>query len=206
MNTRLELKKKKNIRVNRWVLWAVGGTLLFLVGIGSVVGGIFGSRTGRDSPGIVSSTTSNGTSPDMPSSTPKSIRAGSRLAVTGYRTKTDYSIRLFYQSKDNQLRFVDKESAGANWTESTATVLDNLPYQPKINGSIAAGSYLFDDPAPKIEFFYEDKDGIVRGQNFNFEFENGTIPLKGEGGRINSFPLQIADNTKISSFFLYLAP
>ncbi|OTA84581.1 hypothetical protein M434DRAFT_16388 [Hypoxylon sp. CO27-5] len=140
------------------------------------------SGYGSDSP-IVSNTTSNGTSPDMPSSTPisapiKSIKTNSRLAVTGYRTKTDYSIRLFYQEKDNQLRFVDKESAGANWTES-ATILDNLPYQPKINGSIAAGSYLFDDPAiaenTKISSFFpylvsQDADNLVRwtvmhGQN-----------------------------------------
>ncbi|KAI1142856.1 hypothetical protein F5Y05DRAFT_366437 [Hypoxylon sp. FL0543] len=201
---------RKDGKRRRWVLWAVGGAVLLLIGAGAVLGGVLGSRAGRYShPAVVANTTSNGTIPDTPSSTPasspvKSIRAGSRLAVTGYRTKTDYSIRLFYQDKDNQLRFVDKESASANWTESKATVLDNLPYQPKINGSIAAGSYLFDDPAPKIEFFYEDKDGIVRGQNFNFEFENGTIPLKGEGGSINFYPLQIAGNTKISSFFPYL--
>ncbi|KAI1409699.1 hypothetical protein F5Y13DRAFT_192961 [Hypoxylon sp. FL1857] len=204
---------RRDVRVKRWLLWAIGGAALFLIGAGAVLGGVLGSRTGRYSygsdPPIVSNTTSNGTSPNTPSSTPvstpvRSIRAGSRLAVTGYRTKTDYSIRLFYQDKDNQLRFVDKESAGANWTESTATVLDNLPYQPKINGSIAAGSYLFDDPAPKIEFFYEDQDGVVRGQNFNFKFENGTILLKGEAGSINAYPLQIAGNTKISSFFPYL--
>ncbi|OTA69247.1 hypothetical protein K449DRAFT_460794 [Hypoxylon sp. EC38] len=204
----------KDVKVKRWVSWAVGGALLFIISAGAVLGCVPGSRAGRysygygsDSP-IVSNRTSNGTSPDTPSSTPmsapvKSIQTNSRLAVTGYRTKTDYSIRLFYQDKDNQLRFVDKERAGANWTES-ATILDNLPYQPKINGSIVAGSYLFDDPAASSLFRTFPPHGIVRGQNFDFKFENGTIPLKGEGGSINNYPLQIAENTKISSFFPYL--
>ncbi|KAI1376299.1 hypothetical protein F4677DRAFT_419526 [Hypoxylon crocopeplum] len=205
----------EHVKVKRWVLWLVIGVVIILVGVGAVLGGVLGTRAegekSSNSGGIpTSSNTTNGTSPNTSpdispntsTSTPsRPIRSGSRLAVTGYRTETDYSIRLFFQDQDNQLRFSDKESSGANWTEST--VLDSLPYQPMENGSIAAGSYLFDDPVPKLEFFYEDKDGIVRGQNFNFEFENGTIPLKGEAGSINTYPLQAAGGT-ISCFFPYI--
>ncbi|KAI1765282.1 hypothetical protein GGR53DRAFT_490534 [Hypoxylon sp. FL1150] len=197
---------KKDVKVKRWVLWTVGGIILILVTIGAVLGGILGTRRSSnndDNAAIPSNSTSNETTPDSTSSTSvQSIRAGSKLAVTGYRTKTDYSIRLFYQDQNNQLRFIDKENVSANWTEPT--VLDNLPFEPMTGGAIAAGAYMYDNPAPKIEFFYEDTYGIVRGQNFNFDFENGTIPLKGEAGSINSYPLQMAGDTRISCYFPYI--
>ncbi|XXG94040.1 hypothetical protein Hte_000291 [Hypoxylon texense] len=203
-----EAPAKKEVKVKRWVLWTIGGIILVLVIIGAVLGGILGSRSSShedddDDTAIPSNSTSNGTTPDSPNSTPlQSIRTGSKLAVTGYRTKTDYSMRLFYQDLDNRIRFVDKENVNANWTGST--VLDNLPYEPMAGGAIAASAYMYDNPAPKIEFFYEDKYGVVRGQNFNFDFENGTIPLKGEAGSINSYPLQMAEDTRISSYFPYI--
>ncbi|KAI6093477.1 hypothetical protein F4821DRAFT_220702 [Hypoxylon rubiginosum] len=201
-----ETPVKKDIKVQRWVLWTVGGIILILVIIGAVLGGILGTRRSNsydDNGAIPSNSTSNETTPDSTSSTPvQSIKVGSKLAVTGYRTKTDYSIRLFYQDQNNQLRFMDKENVGANWTEPT--LLDTLPYEPMAGGAIAAGAYMYGNPAPKIEFFYEDKYGVVRGQNFNFDFENGTIPLKGEAGSINSYPLQMAEDTRISCYFPYI--
>ncbi|KAI0898597.1 hypothetical protein F4806DRAFT_458932 [Annulohypoxylon nitens] len=204
----------KDVKVKRWVIWAISGTLILIIGIGAILGGIIGSQEenakyapssnpdNNNDPPTNSNTTTNGTSPNTPQtvSTP-SVRLGSRLAVTGYRNETNYSIRLFYQDKDNQIQFVDKEGASANWSASTVL---NLPYQPIENGTMAAGSYISDDPVPKLEFFYEDKDGIIRGQNFNFKFENGTIPVNGESGSINTYPLQIAGNTRISCFFPYL--
>ncbi|KAI8960761.1 hypothetical protein F5Y11DRAFT_349181 [Daldinia sp. FL1419] len=199
----------KEVKVKRWVIWAVGGAILLLLGIGATLGGIMGSRAhwSVSYDQIDSNTTSNGTtssSPSPPKSTPtQSIKVGSRLAVTGYRTDTDYSIRLFFQDQDNQIRFLDKEKASANWTKTTA--LDTLPYEPMENGSIAAGSYLFPDPVPILEFFYEDKNGVIRGQNFNFDFENGKFPPKGEAGSINDYPLQTAGKTRISCYFPYIA-
>ncbi|KAI2470068.1 hypothetical protein F4781DRAFT_392239 [Annulohypoxylon bovei var. microspora] len=204
----------KDVKVKRWVIWALGGTLLILASVGATIGGILradavraknapkgGDNNDSNTP-VVSNTTSNATSPDTPETTTKpTVRIGSRLAVTGYRNQTDYSIRLFYQDEDNQIQFMDKEGAGANWTASTML---NLPYQPIENGSIAAGSYLLDDPVPKLEFFYEDKNGIIRGQNFNFKFENGTIPVNGDPGSINTYPLQMAESTRISCYFPYL--
>ncbi|KAI1390104.1 uncharacterized protein F4822DRAFT_224534 [Hypoxylon trugodes] len=196
------------VKIKQWVLWVIGGVVFIFIGAGAVIGGIMGSRAesanhSSSSTPPSTNTTTNGTSPNTMNSTlTQSIRSGSRLAVTGYRTKTDYSIRLFYQDEDHQLRFTDKENVNANWTNST--ILDSLPYQPmKDYGAIAAGSYLYDDPAPKIEFFYEDQDGIIRGQNFNFDFEGGKIPAKGEAGSINSYPLQSAGGT-ISCYFPYV--
>ncbi|KAI0175996.1 hypothetical protein GGR52DRAFT_340074 [Hypoxylon sp. FL1284] len=198
---------KKGIRVKPWVLWTVGGVILLLILIGAVLGGILGARaTQAHNGGGGSNSTSNGTRPDNPGSDsdpdPVPIRAGSRLAVTGYRTKTDYSIRLFYQDEDDQIRFTDKENAKANWTRPT--VLDSLPFDPMKGGAIAAGAYVDNDPVPKLEFFYEDKDGLVRGQDFNFYFEDGPIPPKGEAGSINSYPLQMTGNTSISCYFPYI--
>lgn len=137
---------KKDVKVKRWVLWTIGGIVILLVALGAILGGVLGARSGsHGSTSVVSNTTSNATSSDTPKTTPlQSIRTGSKLAVTGYRTKTDYAIRLFYQDQDHQLRFSDKESSGANWTDST--VLDNLPYQPVEGGAIAAGSYMIEAP------------------------------------------------------------
>ncbi|KAI0383740.1 hypothetical protein F5Y04DRAFT_19953 [Hypomontagnella monticulosa] len=198
-------------RAKRFMLWALIGAGLVVVGLGAVLGGVLGSKAEKashsnDAP-VVSNTTpnttSNGTSSTIPNSVlQQPIRAGSKLAVTGYRRKGDYSIRLFFQDQDHQLRFIDRETSSSNWTKSE--VLDNLPYQPLQYGAIAAGSYLFGTPAPKIEFFYEDKDGIIRGQNFNFEIENGTIPVQGEAGSVNMYPLQMAGGTRFSCYFPYL--
>ncbi|KAI0848914.1 hypothetical protein F5Y00DRAFT_237047 [Daldinia vernicosa] len=200
------LGNDKEVKVKRWVLWAIGGAVVLLLGIGATLGGIMGSRAhwSVSYDGTESNITSNGTSTSPPKSTPtQSIKVGSRLAVTGYRTDADYGVRLFFQDQDNQIRFTDKEHVSANWTKTT--VLDTLLYQPMENGSIAAGSYLFADPVPNLEFFYEDKDGIIRGQNFNFEFEKGKFPPKGEPGSINTYPLQTAGKTRISCYFPYIA-
>ncbi|KAK6948285.1 hypothetical protein Daesc_010050 [Daldinia eschscholtzii] len=203
----------KEVKVKRWVLWTICGAIVLLVGIGATLGGIIGSRAHWSSSNeqVDFNTTpgdTNDTSPSTPKPTPtptptQSIKVGSRLAVTGYRTGADYSIRLFFQDQDNQIRFTDKEKANANWTKTT--VLDTLEYEPMENGSIAAGSYLFADPVPNVEFFYEDKEGIIRGQNFNFAFENGKFPPKGEPGSINSYPLQTAGKARISCYFPYIA-
>ncbi|KAI1083358.1 hypothetical protein F5B20DRAFT_529699 [Whalleya microplaca] len=182
----------------RWVWWTVGAAVLILVIIGAVVGGVMGGRAAAKSGGGSKGTTSSDTSTPL-----QSIRTGSRLAVTGYRGKSDFSYRLFYQDVNNQLRYSDKENSNGNWTEST--VLDTLPYLPKVNGTIAAGSYMYGNPAPKLEFFYEDKDSVVRGQLFNFGFENGTLPTKGDAGSLNAYPLPIAQgNTCISSYFPHI--
>lgn len=137
----------KEVRVKRWTLWAIGGAVVLLLGIGATLGGIIGSQAhwSVSYDGTGSNITSNGTSSSPPKSTPtQSIKVGSRLAVTGYRTDADYGIRLFFRDEDNQIRFTGKEHVSANWTKTT--VFDTLLYQPMENGSIAAGSYLFADP------------------------------------------------------------
>ncbi|KAI2782378.1 hypothetical protein F4815DRAFT_35506 [Daldinia loculata] len=196
----------KEVRVKRWTLWAIGGAVVLLLGIGATLGGIIGSQAhwSVSYDGTGSNITSNGTSSSPPKSTPtQSIKVGSRLAVTGYRTDADYGIRLFFRDEDNQIRFTGKEHVSANWTKTT--VFDTLLYQPMENGSIAAGSYLFADPVPNLEFLYEDNDGIIRGQNFNFEFGNGKFPPKGDPGSINTYPLQTAGKARISCYFPYIA-
>lgn len=109
----------KEVRVKRWILWAIGGAVVLLLGIGATLGGIIGSQAhwSVSYDGTGSNITSNGTSSSPPKSTPtQSIKVGSRLAVTGYRTDADYGIRLFFQDEDDQIRFTDKEHASANWT------------------------------------------------------------------------------------------
>ncbi|CAJ2500885.1 Uu.00g037380.m01.CDS01 [Anthostomella pinea] len=195
----------------KWMLWAVGGVLLFMAIIGAVVGGIVGSKAAHASDSdsannhsgqglpTADPAPSNTTASDTP---PKTIRTNSRLAVTGYRNQTtaDYAIRLFYQDSNNQLRFVDKESPGANWT-TESVILDSLPYEPKENGSISAATYLVDPP--KIMLFYVDHDSVMRGQQFYFAFENETMAQKGIKSSLDMYPLETAEDTRISSFFPY---
>ncbi|KAI1498284.1 hypothetical protein F5X99DRAFT_394188 [Biscogniauxia marginata] len=180
-----EAKRKK------WMLWIIGGVVLTMVIVGAVVGGVLGSKAGKSD---------SNTSSD---SAPETIRAYSRIAVTGYRldSRDDYAMRIFFQDPQQQLRFISKESTSDNWTDSTT--LDTLAYAPKKEGSIAASAYMNSGTKPILELFYEDQDGIARGQMFNFELENGSLPLKGQRSSLNDYPLQIGEGTRMSSFFPY---
>lgn len=125
-------------RTRRHMWWLIAG-VFGLIAIGTIVGGVVGSRhSGNDS----------GASPNSSSAATyqmTSIRRHSRLAVTGYRGASgNYTLRLFFQDQDHNVRFMDKSSTGGIWTEPVT--LDTLSPKPKPYGSIAAGSYIYNDP------------------------------------------------------------
>ncbi|KAH8196427.1 hypothetical protein TruAng_009414 [Truncatella angustata] len=176
--------------------WIAGGILGLLIMIGAVVGGVVGANALKNADSMVG----GGQTPPSENTTittPKIIRQNSRLAVTGYRGASgNYTLRLFFQDPDNQLRFMDKSSVGGIWTDPVT--LDTLDYKPMPNGSIAVGSYLGHDPQ-LLEFFYVDTNNIIRGAKFNFW--NIGEPPKGEASNINDFPLKVAENSSISCYF-----
>ncbi|KAI0022972.1 hypothetical protein F4780DRAFT_730896 [Xylariomycetidae sp. FL0641] len=197
----------------QWVIWAGAAILLVLVVVAAIVGGIVGSEAAKDrnptqSSSYPSSSSATGVTSDAGNmslvSSLKTIRVGSRLAVTGYRygDDNDYAIRLFYQDPDNQLRFVSKESSSANWTMES-TLLNTLDHEPGVNGTIAATTYLVNPP--KIILYYADTSSVIRGQMFNFDFENGDIAQKGEASSLDLYPLDVADDSKIGAYFPYIA-
>ncbi|KAK6196723.1 hypothetical protein LQW54_011232 [Pestalotiopsis sp. IQ-011] len=160
-----------------------------------IIGGVVGSRhSGNDS--RASSNSSSAATYQM-----TSIRRNSRLAVTGYRgTSGNYTLRLFFQDQDHNVLFMDKSSTGGIWTEPVT--LDTLAYKPKPYGSIAAGSYIYNDPN-LIEFFYMDTTSKVRGQKMSL-WTNTGLPRKGQPSSINPYQIPAAVNSSLSCYFPYL--
>lgn len=139
-------------KTRRHLWWLVAG-VLGLIAIGGIIGGVVGSRHSGNASGAASNSSSAATYQTT------SIRRNSRLAVTGYRgTGGNYTLRLFFQDQDHNVRFMDKSSTGGIWTEPVT--LDTLMYQPKQYGSIAAGSYIYNDPVSTCFTFQVDCKGI----------------------------------------------
>ncbi|KAI5927718.1 hypothetical protein F4810DRAFT_706462 [Camillea tinctor] len=178
--------------------WSIGGIIVVII-IGVVLGAVLGTTVARSSSSSKNASTNTSNEPS-----PTTIKAYSKIAVTGYRLDSgdDYAIRLFFQDPQDQLRFMSKESTSDNWTDST--ILDTLPYAPRKDGAIAASAYMNSGTKPILELFYEDEDSIARSQMFNFELENGTLPLKGRSSSLNDYPLDMGTGTSISSFFPYV--
>jgi hypothetical protein len=124
-------KRERVCGLRRREFW-LALTIILLAIIAVVVGAVLGTRKHGSSSASSSGTamaTATATvtnSPDLPtstsSSTPTSIRANSRLAVTGWRTGQEYSIRLFYQGPDDYLRYSAYESTSAEWTVPVMSV------------------------------------------------------------------------------------
>lgn len=128
--------------------WIIGGVVVVAVIIGAVVGGVVGSRNSHKGSSSSSSSSSPSPSPSPPNNPPSSsghnetveaIQPGSSLAVTGSRGNGDFSIRLFYQGRDNVLRFSDYASVSDKW--ASPVKLDDLA--PKAKTPLAAGTWLY---------------------------------------------------------------
>ena len=98
-----------------WLALAV----LLLVITAAVLGGVLGSRKPKAGPVATATATVTATAP---TSTPTSISAKSKLAVTGWRTGEEYSIRLFFQGPDDLLRYSAYESTSGSWAEPVVSV------------------------------------------------------------------------------------
>lgn len=125
--------QKSPRRKKLWIV--VAAVVLLLVVVAAVVGGVVGSRhqhstttaSTSSNPSSDSSTTSSSISSSTPSSTPSptspnAAYSSSSIAVTGWWTAaSSYSIRLFYQGKDGNLRYIGYDSTDGMW--STVTTL-----------------------------------------------------------------------------------
>lgn len=130
---------QKNTRRRRIIWIAVAAVILVVVVVATVVGGVLGSRHHNSA---ASSRTSS--APSSPSSTPSSlspnaVASNSSLAVTGWwETTSQYSIRLFYQGKDGQLRMTGYSSNNGKWS-TVATYQTDPPLRP--GSPLAASCY-----------------------------------------------------------------
>jgi hypothetical protein len=117
--------------------------------VGAVVGGVLGSKAAQKNPKSTPVAVPSGGNTTATTTSLKSIRQNSRLAVTGYRGDNgNYTLRLFFQDPKDRLRFMDKTGTDETWSEPV--ILDTLDYEPMPNGSIAAGSYLGNDPVSDL--------------------------------------------------------
>jgi hypothetical protein len=143
-----QLPQKSPRKKKLWII--VGAVVLLVVVVAAVVGGVVGSRhhnstttaSSSSDPSSTSSPTSSGTSstpsPTPSSNSPNAAYSSSSIAVTGWWTgSSSYSIRLFYQGKDEKLRLIDYDSSDGMW--STVTTLADPILKP--GSPLAACNY-----------------------------------------------------------------
>lgn len=129
-------------RRRRFIL--IGVVVGVVVIIAVVVGGVLGSRAANKSKSTSSSDTApqNGSGSNTTTSSPASIDKKSRIAVTGWREGSAYSVRLFYQGQDDVVRMLNYSSATGQWSAPLA--LSSVP--AKKESPLAAGTYLGNQP------------------------------------------------------------
>lgn len=133
-------------------LWLiVGAVALVLVVVAAVVGGVVGSRhhnstaaassssgSSSGSSSASSSASSSTPSPTPASNSPNAAYSSSSLSVTGWwTTPSSYSIRLFYQGKDGNLRLIGYDSTDGMWSTVTTLTGPSL----RLGSPIAACNY-----------------------------------------------------------------
>ena len=128
-------------RRKRRFIW--GGIALGLIIVVAVVGGVVGS-------GVWKPKDASPTQTSAPASTvlPSTIRANSKIAVTGWRDGSAFNIRLFYQGADDALRMLTYSSATDDWSAPLA--LPNL--QAKKGTALAAATYIGEQPVSYSPF------------------------------------------------------
>ncbi|KAK8084122.1 hypothetical protein PG996_002903 [Apiospora saccharicola] len=182
-------------------LWIILGAIAFVVVVvGAAVGGVLGSRAARpprsNTPngGQVGANSSNSTTPL------KTIRPGSRLAVTGWRdgSSGEWYIRLFYQGPDQLLRYSNVSSMETGWNKNS-TLLDEMEYKAKPNTSLAAATSVEDAKAGEWKLFYFDDSSTIRQQIFPTGVKD-----TGKSGDLNSFPQEAAPGSRLGAYWPFV--
>jgi hypothetical protein len=143
-------------RLKRTIVWLVVLVILlivFAVVLGAVLGTTLASKTAAPTVTVTASpitslnatpnsspTASPNSSPtaspnSSPIASPSSIRKNTALSVTGWRSGSEFSIRLFYQGDDAYLRIIGFESGNGSWSAPSKFV------QAKPGTPIAASSF-----------------------------------------------------------------
>ncbi|PTB38099.1 hypothetical protein M441DRAFT_29503 [Trichoderma asperellum CBS 433.97] len=213
-----QLPQRSPRRKRLWII--VAAVVLLLVVVAAVVGGVVGSRhqhktttaSNSSNPSSDSSPTSSSTSSSTPSSTPSSTSpnaaySSSSIAVTGWWTSTSsYSIRLFYQGKDEHLRLIGYDSTDGMW--STVTTLTGPTL--RLGSPIAACNYnstLYFSSAvtstnnfTQIDIFYVDKLGQIQEWEV-LEQKVPTVQTSNINGTISSLGLKPAANSRLATYW-----
>jgi hypothetical protein len=124
--------QEKLHRLKRTVIWLVVATVLLIV-VAVVLGAVLGTKLKSKSAAPTATPVSSPTATASP--TPSSIRKNTAISVTGWRSGSEFSIRLFYQGDDAYLRIIGLESINSSWS-APSTIVQAKPGTP-----IAASSY-----------------------------------------------------------------
>jgi len=107
-------------RLKRTIVWLVVAVILLIVlavVLRAVVGIKLASETAALTVTVTASliTSLNATPTSSPTASLSSIRKNTVLSVTGWRSGSEFSIRLFYQGDDVYLRIIGFESGNSSW-------------------------------------------------------------------------------------------
>lgn len=196
--------KPSRSRRRLWVMLGVVAAVVVVVG--AVVGGVLGSRAARSSSssklaeaevGAGGSGSGSGSS-DNDTEPLKTVRPGSRLAVTGWRDGGANYIRLFYQGPDQLLRFSNYSNTESGWNKNP-TLLDQMEYKAKANTSLAAATSVEDAKAGEWKLFYFDNVSTIRQQIFP-----ANVKDTGKSGDLNSFPQTAAPGSRLGAYWPFV--
>ncbi|KAF2190090.1 hypothetical protein K469DRAFT_699688 [Zopfia rhizophila CBS 207.26] len=189
--------KRKGIFISRQRL-LLGLAIALLVIIAVAVGAIVGVLKQNERSQSSQSPNNNGSDPNANSAPGGSIRNGSSIAVTGWRTGNEYSIRLFYQDGDGFLHMSSMESTtGEVWSgglkfvkAKLGTPLAASSFNQSIYGNGAdmeAHVYYLDDSSTLQEIIFKNSDKA------------------GKAGILNDLNIKAASDTRLGAYWPSLA-
>ncbi|KAK3935502.1 hypothetical protein QBC46DRAFT_271645, partial [Diplogelasinospora grovesii] len=178
--------------------------LVLVTIVGATLGGVLGTRARASATGSSATTsgpaTASVTVTTGPSATPSpasnsSVRINSAIAVTGWTNSGAYSVRLFYQGGDSQIRLSSYESSTGSWGSQV------LPVKAKAGTSLAASSiyeaqyFGFTDTSSgfQLEMFYISEQNTIKelaGRDSTFS-----------EGSLSSLGLSAPSNMKIVTYW-----
>jgi Fungal fucose-specific lectin len=116
--------------LKRTILW-LGGAVVLLIVLAIVLGAVLGTELHRKSraPSLTNTSSNLTNSSSTPPPSPTTARKGTAISVTGWRSGSEFSIRLFYQGNDEYLRIIGFESSNSSWSVP-ATFVQAKPGTP----------------------------------------------------------------------------
>jgi len=135
--------QEKMHRLKRTILWLVVATVLLIV-VAVVLGAVLGTKL-KSKSAVPTATYSNSptathSSSPTASPTPSSVRKNTAISVTGWRSGSEFSIRLFYQGDDAYLRIIGFESSNSSWS-APSTIVQAKPGTPIAASGFNSGAF-----------------------------------------------------------------
>ncbi|OCK73420.1 hypothetical protein K432DRAFT_236435, partial [Lepidopterella palustris CBS 459.81] len=146
-----------------WILVLV----IILVVLAAVLAGVLGTTLKHNNSNAPATTPSASAALPAPtaSSRPVGIRENSPLAVTGWRTGDNFSIRLVYQNEADLLQYSAFESSTGKWTKTSNFT------KAKAGGALAITnfnqSFYGTNNDYQVELFYQDDLNRINEWNWN---------------------------------------